>query len=353
MARLDFANAKLGALRSRLWGRGELRELAVERGRERVEAATALLARAADEPRRILSWVEGRRQKALLLAWLALDDSRALRAALRAISRGLTEAEVRAAAGAPLTCAARELEPLLRAHDLPAAAAALRELSGFAGRATRPLKLPGKRAEHLLPLERALSQRAFAEAALAARRAGGEDGRVLAAAVADEADLANLAVLTEAVVAPAAAAPSSIALAPRFSRPLRVERRHARRAGAGGPVADLVPGGDLPVERLDSLAELPLAKRLPLLAALAERRFGAGAGAVVSGEPGERDRLRQELPLRRLHRAARAAPSSLAVPLAYLAAARAERGRVRLALAGPGPGLPAARLADLLEGAHG
>ncbi len=342
MARCDFANARLGARRSRFLGPTGLRELLT---RPSLEARLDLLRASAYGPvvpppgsgadsiaalerglaalcqrelLRIAADLEGRLPRRLLRAWLALDEAEALKTVFRGLARaepvdrilslaeptpGLGWDELRALASAP---SAAEGVGRLAAARSPFAPAAAGALPGL-GR-------PGGAARLEVALDRVAYERAF-EAA----RGRGEDRRVLARLVALRADLANAATL------------------------LKLE-------GTGLAAELFLPGGRrLPERRFRELAGLPRpdlpAAVSPLLPGPALR---AGAAEAMARHPGADHLFRRALELG-LRREARRRPLSVAVPLSFLQDRRAEMRRIRLVLRGAEFGLPADDFVTLLE----
>jgi len=333
MARLDQANARIGARRARLAGVHALRELlarpslesrlellrALPAGagvpREPAEdplagAERALRARLRGEARELLGRVEGRRPRALLAAWLALDEAAEVKAVLRGVAAGA--AFDRTLAGFPAATAlpAEALRLAAAASSVEAAVAALRDGgSGIAAAVAEAL--PGAE-PGLLPLEIAADRAAIARAAHACRGAR-EDARILARHVADLADARNAATL--------------LAL-----------------DGAAPAAPPWVPGGKRWDEAaLDALAR---AGREPARAAVA-RAFPVRPEELA--EPAAAECALARACTAALAREARLRPLSLAVPLAYLAARRDEVRRLALALRGAALELPAEALLDLLE----
>jgi V/A-type H+-transporting ATPase subunit C len=332
MARLDHANARIGARRGRLAGARALRELLARptlegrlelvRGlpagaalvREPAEdplggAERGLRARLRGEARELLGHVEGRRPRALLAAWLALDEADEVKAVVRGVAAGARFDRTLASFPADTALPGEALRLAAAASSLETAVEALRE-GGSELAAAVAEALPG--AEGLLALELAADRAALARAARACRRAG-EDDRILARHLEDLADARNAATL--------------IAL-----------------DGAAPAAAPWVPGGRRWGEAaLDALA---LAGPEEARAAVAVA-FALEARALA-------DPVAAECALGRactvaLRREARLRPLSLAVPLAYLAARRDEVRRLALALRGATLELPADELLDLLE----
>lgn len=330
--RLDVANARIGARRPGLLGPSALRELlarptagarlellrAGPLGRdlpapapgERLGAIeTALREGVRREAEALLEQVEGRRARALLAAFLGLEEAAAVKAVLRGV-----------AAGAPVD---RTLAAAPPVPGLPAAALAAAASAPGAGPALARLAEAGSEiaarvaaaaAEGVGPqaLEAAADAAAF-ERARAACRGAGEDRDVLARHLGDRIDARNAATL--------------LALA----------------AGGGAPGPWLAGGSRLSPAALDAAARGgPDAAR-----AAVARAFPAAAGALAA--PWSAERALERIVLAPVRREARRRPLSIAVPLAYLAERRAEVRRVALVLRGAALGLPAEEILDLAE----
>ena len=341
MPRCDFANARLGARRSRLLGPSGLRDLLTRASLEArldllrasgygpavpppgvaadllaaVERGLATLHRR--EILRIAADLEGRVPRRLFHAWLALDEAEALKTVFRGLARnepadrilslaepspGLGWEQLRALASAP---SAAEAVARLAAAGSPFAPAAAEALAGL-GR-------PGG----ALRLEVAIDRVAYARAQGAAR-GHGEDRRVLSRLVALRADLTNAATL------------------------LKLD-------GTGDAAELFVPGGErLRRRRFLELAGLPRRERLPALPSLVPPGIRAEAAAALGHHLGAEHVLRRALE-RAVRREARDRPLSVAVPLSFLQDRRAEMRRIRLVLRGTEFGLPADDLVMLLE----
>jgi V/A-type H+-transporting ATPase subunit C len=333
LARLDYANARIGGRRSRLAGARALRELLARPSTEaRLELVRALAAGAeipaepgADplaaaerglrtalrrEALALLDDAESRRTRALLRAYLALDEATEVKAILRGVSVGAPfDRTLSAVLGGPAS------EEALR---VAAAASSLEGAIAALGEAGSPLAsalteaLPRAAEEGLLPLEIA-ADRAALQRAMRACRGRREDAAVLARHLADLADARNAATL--------------VAL-----------------DGAAPAVEPWVPGG----RRWDATAldGLTRAGREAARAAIAEA-FAIPATALAT--PWAADRALERACAAALAREARVRPLSIAVPLAYLAARRDEVRRIALALRGAALSLPADELLDLVE----
>lgn len=337
MARLDVANARVGARRSRLLPDAALRDLLARSGLEaRVEALRASALGAVlpagappppdpiapieaalreglrDEAARLLEAVEGAGARALLAAFLGLDEAAAVKAVARGVAAGAPVDRTLQAAPPTPGLPAEALRAAAGAHDVAAALEALAARGSAVAAAAREA-LEG-RAEHgLLPLEIAADRAAFARARSACRGRG-EDAAVLARHLGDRVDARNAATLLVLAGAP--------------------------------PAADaLLEGG----RRLTGAA---LRSAAALREAGAVRAAVAAALGLEQGElaaPWRAERALERGVVRALRREARRRPLSLAVPLAYLAARRAEVRGVALVLRGAALGLPADEILDLAE----
>jgi V/A-type H+-transporting ATPase subunit C len=343
VARLDLANARVAAWRTRLAGNATVRELL---SRPTLEARLELLraepsggppvvappppgpgASAADPiaaaeaelraavrrtAERILRDVEGRRARLLLSAFLALDEAEAVKAVVRGVAAGAPLDRILAAA--PPTPALPE--PVLREAGAAAEAVAALGVLAAAGSAVAaavldavPLDVSGG----LVPLEIAADRAALGRARSACRR-GGEDGAVLARHLEDRADLRNALTL--------------LAL------------------GGAPPSADpfLAGGRRLPLALLRALAA---SRDVAAARAAVARAFHLDAAALSS--PWAAERALEDAVARPLLREARRRPLSLAVPLSYLLARRTEARRLAVVLRGAALGLPADEILDLAE----
>lgn len=259
----------------------------------------------------ILAEAEGTRARALLAAFLGLEEA----AAVKAVLRGVVQ-------GAPLDLALRAVPILPELPDaaLRAAAAAstleaaLAVLAAAGSSLASPVReaLPAFAQHGLLPLEIAADRAAFARAGLAARGRT-EDAKVLARHLVDRVDARNATTL--------------LALS------------------GTAPAADwYVPGGRrLHADEFRRLAGAPVQAIRAAVAAA----FPASAAGLAS--PWSADRALERALLAPLRREARLRPLSLAVPLAYLLARRAEVRRVALVLRGTALGLPGDEILDLAE----
>jgi V/A-type H+-transporting ATPase subunit C len=333
--RLDAVNARIGACRSRRLGPAEVRELLARPGPEARLAllrdgplgpdlaalpaapppsASAVQAALRDGLRReaaaLLDRVEGARPRALLRAFLGLDEAAAVKAVLRGVS-----------AGAPVdrTLAAAPPTPSLAEPALRRAAAAGSPVEALAGLAAEGSEIAAAAAVALPanpgPLEaaeRAADQAAVARAAAACRR-GGEDAALVADHLADRIDARNALTL--------------LSLA--GTRPGRPAWLDGGRRLAPAALEALAPAG-------------PEAARGAVAAA-----FRAPAAALAT--PWGAERTLERAVRAALLREARRRPLSIAVPLAYLALRWAEVRRVAIVLRGAALGLPGDELLDLAE----
>jgi len=339
MARLDYANARIGARRARLLGPAALRDLLTRPTLEarlevlRARAAGAALAApgagasaaAADpisvaeaalraalqqEEAQLLEDAEGARARTLLEAVLAIEEASAVKAIVRGVAFGGTVERVVAVA---LPCPGLDAQRILEAASATAVEGALGLLAGAGSPvAMAALGALGERAKHgLLPLELAADRAALERAARRARGPG-EDRAVVRAHVEDRIDARNAATL--------------LAL-----------------AGTSPLAETFVRGG----RRLDEATFRRLAPAGPaeLRAALAPL-FGCAPEDLE--RPWSADRALERAVLEPLRRAARVGPLSIAVPLAYLLERRAEVRRVSLVLRGAALGLPGDELLELV-----
>jgi V/A-type H+-transporting ATPase subunit C len=333
VARLDFANARIGARRSRLLGASGLRDVLARttlearlepiarafgraivpelaRGADPLGAIEATLqAVIRDEAVSILASVEGGAARRLLGAFLEVDAARAVKAILRGVAAGATLDRITAVAPPTPELDAERIRALAAATTVEAVADAL-EAAGSALAPALRAALPQRAGRGLLPLEVALD-RAAAERALEAARAPREDARILRAHLRDRIDARNAETLLVMRGAPAGA-DLFVAGGRRLDEPefLRLA------AGDGGAL------------------EAGLAARFP------------GADAALA-RPWSADRALEGALLAPLRREARVHPLSLAVPLLYLSERRAEARRIALVLRGAALGLPGDEILDL------
>jgi V/A-type H+-transporting ATPase subunit C len=334
VARLDYANARLGARRARLLGAAGLREVLAQAtlearidllrglplgallppapGPDPLAAVEAALREAwRREAAAVLHDAEGTRARALLAAFLGLDEAQAVKAVLRGAAQGL--AADRTLAAAPPVPGLDEAA-LRIAASAGGLEAAIEALAGAGSALAAPVReaLPLRGERGLLPLEIAADRAAFERARLACR-GGGEDAPLLLRHVEDRIDARNAATLL---------------------------------ALAGAP-----PTGDAFIEggrRIagSELRRLAVAGAAELRGALA-RAFRATAAELAS--PWSADRALERALLAPLRREARLRPLSIAVPLAYLAERRSEVRRVALVLRGVALGLGGEEILELVE----
>jgi V/A-type H+/Na+-transporting ATPase subunit C len=336
MARLDAANARVGARRARAPGPAELRELLARPTTEaRLEllahapwgpALPDALARAPDplgaveaalrdglrgEAASILESVEGARPRTLLVAWLDLEAAAAVKVIVRGIAAGEASDRIAALAPPAPSLPQERIRALAAAPSVEAVVGALAAWGSPLAPALREA-LPTRARHGLLPLEVAADRAALAWAREACRR-GGEDGRILAAHLADRVDARNAATL--------------LAL-----------------AGSGGGDLFLAGGLRLSAEEFGRLAA---AGEAALRAGLA--RAFPGTDAALA-RPWSADLALEHGLAARLRREARRSPLSLAVPLAYLTERRAQARRIAVLLRAAALGLPGEEILDLVEG---
>lgn len=337
MARLDRLNARVAVRRTTLVAPAELRALLArpttegrlealrsflpttvlapgaegEGGTVLARAEGALRAAARAEAVRLLEDVEGAGPRRLLEAFLGLEEAEAVKAVLRGVDRGAPLDAVLAAAPASPALDEEALRAAAAAPDLGTALDALEaagSTAAVAARAALPLRAKGG----LGPVELAIDRAAHARAARACR-GGGEDARLLARHLEDRADARNALTLL---------------------------------ALAGHPPATgcwLEGGRRLAPDVLSRLA----AAGPPAAAGAVAAAFGIPLAAVAT--PWGADRALESAVLAPLRREARRRPLSLAVPLWYLLARRAEVRRVAVLLRGAALGLAGEELLDLAE----
>jgi V/A-type H+-transporting ATPase subunit C len=325
MARLDVANARLGARRARIAGTHALRAL-LARGGPGEGAEGALREALAVEAGQLLRWVEGRRARALLAAWLGLDEAAAVKAVLRGVAAGEPVDRILAAAPRTPQLGEAALRRAAEAGGVEAAARALAASSALGAAARDALEAsspaapgaeaglggPAAPAGALAAVELAVDRAAVARARETCRGRG-EDGRVMARALAELTDVRNAATLLVL-------------------------------AGAVPAAAPWIPGGArLAPERLDRLA------RGGAAAARAAVAAAWRLPPAALGSPARAERALEAALVRALGREARLRPLSLAVPLAYLAARREEVRRTALVVRGAAAGLDPDELLDLVE----
>jgi V/A-type H+/Na+-transporting ATPase subunit C len=337
MARLDRVNARVAARRPGLLDAAALRELLARPGLDArlaalrsapvgtrlpppapldeeaaLEAAEEGLRSAlAEEAAWLLREAEGARPRALLRAFLELDEALAVKAVVRGVAHGAPAVAILAAAP---TLGAVPPEAAAAAAEAPDVAAALAILAagGSALALVAASALPIDPEAGLVPLELAVDRAALARAR-AACRGPGEDRRVLARHLEDRVDARNAATLLLLGGAPVATPPwieGGRRLAPAALSALAAGPQPAARAA----VAEVFP-------------EL----------------------AAAAAEPWAMERALEAAVLAPLRREARRSPLSLAVPLRYLLERREEVRRIALVLRGAALGLPLETILGLAE----
>jgi V/A-type H+-transporting ATPase subunit C len=336
--RLDLANARIGARRPRLVGRDGLLEILARASPEaRIDLVRASAAGAAMRPKgaaetegllaveealraglraeglELLDQVEGARPRALLAAYLDLEEAEAVKAVVRGLLGGAPVEGVLAAAPATPVLGREVLRTAVASASVEAALGLLAAAGSPAAAAAGTAWAEQARARHaLLPVEVA-ADRAALERAFRAARGRFEDALVLRAHLADRVDARNAATL--------------LALGP----------------GVPDPDPFLPRGRRLAVDDLDGLAASSPEARSAGLAG----RLGVPVEALAS--PTLADLALERAALAPLRREARRRPLSLAVPLWYLAERRAEVRRIALVLRGAELGLPGDDLIALAE----
>jgi V/A-type H+-transporting ATPase subunit C len=342
MAGLDYANARVRGIQGRLLGPDGVRELLAQPGvaarieylkkSDYGEALTAHLAKEADPLRgaelglrkqladdliRVDRFLGGERVRSLLRAVLAFEDGWALKTILRGVSQGEPADRILLLVAPTPGLDDSALRELACQRDVKGVVDLLATWgSPFAAPLTNAYDryLPQR---ELFSLEMALDGFLFTRALETARR-GGSQGRTLARFLERQIDLANAGTLLKLAGGLAADEffiPGGRSLGPKLFRWLsRLGERELRDA---------------------------LARRLhldPRLAALGERP-----------DPFTIDEILHESMARDIRREARTHPLSIAVPLAFVLARRAEVRQIRLVLRGAEFGLPADELVSLVE----
>jgi len=350
MARRDYANARVQAMRGRLLGARGLRALL---GRATLEARLTFLmgtdygealgdalrrhpadplraaehvlfARPAADALRIDAWLAGDPGRSVVRAFQLLEDAASLKILVRGLARGTPGERLVSLCLPTPSLDAAALRALAGGASLEALAAALRTRGSPFG-APLAAALQRTSGSALRPLEAALDRAAATAVMEAAAGAPAADRAVLTAALALRTDLANAATL------------------------LKLDE------AATTAEALFVPGGGvLAAGALPRLAAAPLARRREVIGAMLRTPLGRAAAAAASrhlGDPLRGDQILRAALERALHAAARSLPLSIAVPIAYLVERAGEVRRLRLALRGAEYGLPASELVDLLEAA--
>lgn len=346
MAVVDYANARVAAMRSRLLGRRGVADLLAQPDLEarlallgrtdygpalaaHLAAASdplagverALRARLTEDQAALDRFLRGARRRTLFRAMLAFADGFALKTLLRGLERGERPERILALLAPTPTLDGPALEALV-------AEGAVRRAVDLLATWRSPYGLPlldawpeYERRKDLLVLEATLDRALFARAFAAARR-GGRDGRLLSPLLAERVDLANAMTLFKLAGTPAAR---------EFFLPggrLLDEARYA--AYAALDPADLRP----------ALAHRARRERVRWLAAMTE-----------AADPFDLDQIARRAASTSLRALARREPLSLAVPLAFLAEREAEVRRLRLVLRGAAFGVSADRLVELMGAA--
>ena len=344
MARCDYANARIRAMKGRLLGPKGITELLIQPGlaarldylkkTDYGEAVAAQLtrepdalrgaerglrARLVDDLLRIDRFLSGERVRSLFRAVLAFEDGWSLKTILRGISQGEPPERTFLLLAPTAELDDQALGEMVRQKEVKAVVDLLATWRS-------PYALPLTQAfaryrthRELFLLEVALDQFLFAQA-LDAARGDGEDGRVLLRFLETQIDLANAGTLL-------------------------------KRAD-GGKCDDLfIPGGRLVT--LKRFQQLSLLRERDLREALARRgplhldpRL---ATEDEHADPFAVDQILHQALREAMQREARVHPLSLAVPLSFVLERRAEVQRIRLVLRGAQFGLPAHELVALVE----
>jgi V/A-type H+-transporting ATPase subunit C len=344
MARCDYANARVRAMKGRLLGPRGITELLAQPGlaarldylkkTDYGEAVAAQLAREPDAVRgaerglrtrlvddllRIDRFLRGERESTLFRAVLAFEDGWNLKTILRGISRGEPPERTFLLLAPTPELDDPALGEMVRQKEVKAVVDLLATWGS-------PYALPLAQAfaryrthRELFVLEVALDQFLFTRA-LDAARGDGEDGRVLLAFLEIQIDLANAGTLL-------------------------------KRADGGRCDELFIPGGrHVTLKRFQQLSSL---RERDLREALARRGpLHVGSRLATEGEradPFAVDQILHQALREATRREARVHPLSLAVPLSFVLERRAEVQRIRLVLRGAEFGLPADELVALVE----
>lgn len=344
MARCDYANARIRAMKGRLLGRKGITELLAQPGlaarldylkkTDYGEAVAAHLAREPDSLRgaerglrmrlvddllRIDRFLAGERVRSLFRAVLAFEDGWNLKTILRGITRGEPPERTFLLLLPTPELDDPALGEMVRQKEVRAVVDLLATWrSPYALPLTEAFERFRTRRELFL-LELALDQFLFARA-LEAARGDGEDGRILLGFLETQIDLANAGTLLK------------------------------RADGALGEEL-FIPGGRLvTLKRFQQLSTL---RERELREALAQQgRLLLDPRLAMMGEradPFTVDQILHQALSVAMHREARVHPLSLAVPLSFVLERRAEVKRIRLVLRGAEFGLPAEELLALVE----
>lgn len=342
----DYANARVGGMRSRLLGRVGLLELLAQpdlaarlellRKSDYGEAVAAhvagardplrgaergLRARLVDDVVRLDRFLSGERVRPLFRAVLAFEDGWNLKTILRGIAAGEPPERLFPLLAPTPGLGEPALQELVRQRDVKGVIDLLATWgSSYAGPLGEALPAYIRRREPLV-FEVALDRFLFARAIEAARR-DGEDGRIILGLLETWVDLVNASTLL-------------------------------KLAGAGGgvePEEFFVPGGRLLTghrfRQYCALGEPALREAL----ARDGRRGGAPGLVALAGahSPFAADERLHRALAAAARRAARLHPLSAAVLLAFILDREAEIRRIRLVLRAAEFGLPADELLDLV-----
>lgn len=343
MARCDYTNARVRAMKGRLLGPKGIAELLAQPGLAgRLEylkktdygpelaahlaqedplqsAERGLRTRLVDDLLAIDRFLGGEPARRLFRSVLAFEDGWNLKTVLRGIARGESAERIFLLLAPTPELDEAALGELVHQKDPKAVLDLLTTWrSPYAAPLEQAFEAYWGHGELFL-LEVALDQQLFA-GALRAARGDGEDGRMLLGFLETQIDLANAGTLLKR----ADGMKSAEGFIPggRLMTPKRFERLSALRAG----------------EFRDALARLGRLHLDPRLAAMGER---GDAFAV--------DQMLQRALRQALLWEARVHPLSLAVPLSFVLERRAEVQRIRLVLRGVEFGVPGEELLTLLE----
>lgn len=344
MARCDYANARIRAMKGRLLGAKGITELLAQPGlAARLDylkktgygeavaahltrepdalrgAERGLRARLVDDLLRIDRFLRGERVRALFRAVVAFEDGWNVKTILRGITQGEPPERTFLLLAPTPELDDPALGEMVRQKEVKAVVDLLATWrSPYAVPLTQAFPRYRTHRELFL-LEVALDQFLFARA-LDAARGDGEDGRVLLGFLETQIDLANAGTLL-------------------------------KRADGGRSDELFIPGGRLlTLKRFQQLSSL---RERDLREALARRGpLHLGAGLATEDEradPFAVDQILHQALREAMQREARVRPLSLAVPLSFVLERRAEVQRIRLVLRGAEFGLPAGELVALVE----
>jgi len=344
MARCDYANARIRAMRGRLLGRRGITELLAQPGLtarldylKKTDYGAALAAHLASEPDplrgaerglrtrlvddllRIDRFLAGERVRSLFRALLAFEDGWNLKTILRGVARGEPPERTYLLLLPTPELDDPALGELVREKEVKAVVDLLATWrSPYASPLTDAFERYRTHRELFL-LDVALDQFLFARA-LEAARGDGEDGRVLLGFLETQIDLANAGTLL--------------------------------KLADGVPGEDLfIPGGRfVTLQRFQKLSRL---RERELREALAQQgRLHLDPRLATMGEhadPFSVDQMLRQALGAAMRREARVRPLSLAVPLSFVLERRAEVERIRLVLRGAEFGLPSDELLAFVE----